>query len=52
LKKPKSKSVPVWVSNTLLPYLDAGVKKSKSNRAQFIRDAIREKLTRHGIPLK
>ena len=51
-KKPKGKSLSVWVPEWLMPRLDQGAKKEDSDRSQFIRDAIREKLARHGIPGK
>jgi len=46
-KRHKGKRLSVWVSETLLLRLDEGAKKEDSDRSQFIRNAIREKLLRH-----
>ncbi len=46
---PKSRSgkkLAVWIPKALLPYLDRGAEKEDSDRSQFIREAIREKLAR------
>jgi len=51
-KKCKGKLLSVWVPETLLPRLDKGVKKEDSDRSKFIRNAIREKLSRHGTSVK
>ena len=48
VKKPKNKLMTVWVPKMLLPHLDRGVKKEDSDRSKFVRNAIREKLSRHG----
>ncbi|HEY1718479.1 MAG TPA: ribbon-helix-helix protein, CopG family [Verrucomicrobiae bacterium] len=50
--KGEGKLLTVWVSKSLMPRLDEGVKKEDSDRSKFIRNAIREKLARHGIRLK
>ena len=47
-KKPKGKLLSVWVPEKLMPGLDQGAKKEDSDRSKFIRNAIREKLARHG----
>jgi len=47
-KRHKGKLLSVWVSKKLLLRLDEGVKKENSDRSQFIRNAVREKLLRHG----
>jgi len=52
VKKPGGKLLTVWVSKSLLPSLDEGVKKEDSDRSKFIRNAIREKLARHRVPIK
>jgi metal-responsive CopG/Arc/MetJ family transcriptional regulator len=52
VKTPGGKLLTVWVSKSLLPSLDEGVKKEDSDRSKFIRNAIREKLARHGISAK
>ncbi len=52
VKRPENKLLTVWVSKSLLPRLDEGVKKEDSDRSKFIRNAIREKLARHGIYAK
>jgi metal-responsive CopG/Arc/MetJ family transcriptional regulator len=51
-KTPEGRLLTVWMSKSLLPSLDEGVKKEDSDRSKFIRNAIREKLARHGIRLK
>jgi metal-responsive CopG/Arc/MetJ family transcriptional regulator len=51
-KKRKGKLLSVWVPATLLPRLDKGVKREDSDRSKFIRNAIREKLARHGTVKK
>ena len=47
-KKPKGKLLAVWVSGKLMPRLDQGARKEDSDRSKFVRNAIREKLARHG----
>ncbi|MGB7767372.1 MAG: ribbon-helix-helix domain-containing protein [Verrucomicrobiia bacterium] len=47
-EKAKGKLLSVWVSRTLLLRLDEGAKKENADRSQFIRNAVREKLLRHG----
>ena len=49
VKRPEGKLLTVWVSKSLLPSLDEGVKKEDSDRSKFIRNAIREKLAKYGI---
>jgi metal-responsive CopG/Arc/MetJ family transcriptional regulator len=51
-KKPKGKLLSVWVPGELLPRLDRGARKEDSDRSKFVRNAIREKLTRHNAPGK
>jgi metal-responsive CopG/Arc/MetJ family transcriptional regulator len=51
-KKRKGKQLSIWASETLLPRLDEGVKREDSDRSKFIRNAIREKLLRHGTTVK
>ncbi|MGD0252405.1 MAG: ribbon-helix-helix domain-containing protein [Verrucomicrobiota bacterium] len=51
-KKHKGKLLSIWVSETLLPRLDEGVKREDSDRSKFIRNAVREKLSRHGAAVK
>jgi len=51
-KKHKGKLLSIWVSATLLPQLDEGVKKEDSDRSKFIRNAVREKLSRHRAAVK
>jgi metal-responsive CopG/Arc/MetJ family transcriptional regulator len=47
-KRHKGKLLSVWVSKKLLLRLDEGAKRENSDRSQFIRSAVREKLLRHG----
>jgi metal-responsive CopG/Arc/MetJ family transcriptional regulator len=51
-KKPKGKRLSVWVPGKLMPPLDQGAKKEASDRSQFVRNAICEKLARHRPPGK
>ena len=51
-KKPKGKLLAVWVPGRLMPCLDQGARKEDSDRSKFVRNAIREKLTRHNAPGK
>jgi metal-responsive CopG/Arc/MetJ family transcriptional regulator len=51
-KKRKGKQLSIWVSETLLPHLDEAVKREDSDRSKFIRNAIREKLSRHRVTVK
>jgi metal-responsive CopG/Arc/MetJ family transcriptional regulator len=48
-KKPKGRLLSVWIPKALLPGLDQAVKKEDSDRSKYIRNAIREKLVRHGV---
>ena len=47
-KKPQGRLLSVWVQGTLMPRLDQGARKEDSDRSKFVRNAIREKLARHG----
>ena len=51
-KKPKGRLLSVWVPGKLMPCLDQGARKEDSDRSKFVRNAIREKLTRHNAPGK
>ena len=51
-KKPNGKLLAVWVPGKLMPCLDQGARKEDSDRSKFVRNAIREKLTRHNAPGK
>jgi metal-responsive CopG/Arc/MetJ family transcriptional regulator len=39
----------IWVPETLIPYIDVGVRSCDSDRSKFIRNAVREKLARLGV---
>jgi metal-responsive CopG/Arc/MetJ family transcriptional regulator len=47
-KKPKGKLLAVWVPGKLMPHLDQGARMEDSDRSKFVRNAVREKLARHG----
>jgi metal-responsive CopG/Arc/MetJ family transcriptional regulator len=51
-KKQNGELLSIWVSETLLSRLDDGIKKEDSDRSRFIRNAILEKLLRHGAAVK
>ena len=46
-KRSRGKLLAVWVSEELLLRLNEGARKEDSDRSKFIRNAIREKLSRH-----
>ena len=52
VKKKDSKLITVWVPKELLPPLAQGVLKTDSDRSKFVRNAIREKLARHGVSME
>ena len=52
MKKRQAKMITIWVPKELLPPLAEGVKKIDSDRSKFVRNAIREKLTRHGVTME
>ena len=47
-KMRKGKLLSVWVSARLLLRLDEGAQREDSDRSKFVRNAIREKLSRPG----
>jgi metal-responsive CopG/Arc/MetJ family transcriptional regulator len=47
--KSKSRMLTIWVPETLIPYIDVGVRSCDSDRSKFIRNAVREKLARLGV---
>lgn len=47
-KRRKGKLLSVWVSARLLLRLDEGAQREDSDRSKFVRNAIREKLSRPG----
>jgi metal-responsive CopG/Arc/MetJ family transcriptional regulator len=49
VKKDESKMLTVWVPKELFPLLDLGVRCEDSDRSKFVRNAIREKLSRINI---
>jgi metal-responsive CopG/Arc/MetJ family transcriptional regulator len=51
-KRQNGKLLSVWVSKTLLSRLDDGIKRADSDRSRFIRHAILEKMSRHGMAFK
>ena len=51
-KKQNGKLLSIRVSETLLSRLDDGIKREDSDRSKFIRNAILEKMLRHGIAVK
>lgn len=50
--KSESRLITLWVPTPLIPLIERGVHKVDSDRSKFIRNAIREKLLRHGIAVK
>lgn len=51
VKKSESTLLTVWVPKTYFPLIARGVRVCDSDRSKFVRAAIREKLTRHGVPM-
>ena len=49
LKKSESRLLTVWIPDSLEEPLNRGVAKEDSDKSKFVRNAIREKLARHGI---
>jgi metal-responsive CopG/Arc/MetJ family transcriptional regulator len=52
ITKAESRMLTIWVPEQLIPKIDAGVRVCDSDRSKFIRNAIREKLARHGVSTK
>lgn len=48
--KKSSRLVNVWIPEVLLPVIDRAVVTNDTDRAKYIRQAIREKLEREGVP--
>ena len=48
-KKEDCKQIPLWVPNQMMPLIDEAVVLEDSDRSKFIRNAIREKLTRISV---
>lgn len=51
-KKQESKLLNFWAPKELIQGLDRAVRKVDSDRAKFIRQAIREKAARSGCPIE
>ena len=49
IKKATSRLVPVWFPKDIFPILDEAVEAADTDRSKFIRTAVREKLSRHGV---
>ena len=47
--KSDSRLITVWFPNAVLPSIDAAVRIEDTDRAKFIRKAVREKLSRIGL---
>lgn len=47
--KEQARLINVWIPTNLLPPIDRAVDKLDTDRSKFIRLAIREKLSRHGV---
>ena len=52
IKKADSRLLTVWIPESLEGPLEQGVAKEDSDKSKFVRNAIREKLARHGIILE
>lgn len=51
IQKQTSRLLTLWVPEALFPVLDQGVQLEDSDRSKFIRNAIREKCQRIGVPM-
>ena len=49
LKKKDSRQIALWVPDAMVPLIDQAAVLEDSDRSKFIRNAIREKLARHGL---
>jgi metal-responsive CopG/Arc/MetJ family transcriptional regulator len=47
--KSKSRLIPVWFPCDLIPFIDDAVNILDTDRSKFIRNAVREKITRSGV---
>ena len=52
VKKSESRLLTVWIPEQLDERLTLGVAMEDSDKSKFVRNAIREKLARHGIVLE
>jgi metal-responsive CopG/Arc/MetJ family transcriptional regulator len=50
--KSSSRLVNIWIPTGLIPIIDDAVKRDDTDRSKYIRNAIREKLERAGIPAR
>jgi hypothetical protein len=48
----KTKLLTVWIPESLDSCLALGAAKEDSDKSKFVRNAIREKLIRHGVTVK
>jgi metal-responsive CopG/Arc/MetJ family transcriptional regulator len=48
--KKEARMITLWIPNVLLPVIDRAVVNHDTDRAKYIRQAIREKLIREGVP--
>jgi hypothetical protein len=51
VKKSESKLLTVWVPDTFQTPMAKAIKLEDSDKSKFVRNAIREKLARHGITI-
>jgi metal-responsive CopG/Arc/MetJ family transcriptional regulator len=47
--KKEARLITVWLPLVLIPYIDLAVVRNDTDRAKYIRQAIREKLSREGV---
>ena len=52
LTKETSKLINIWVPDALLPEIDRAIVREDTDRAKYIRKAIREKLARAGVEMQ
>ncbi len=50
--KDRSRQILVWFPEPLIPLLDNAVVRLDTDRSKFIRNAVREKISRAGITVK
>ena len=51
-KKKECKLINFYLPETMLPFVDRAVRVLDTDRSKFIRQAIREKMAFHGVPMK
>lgn len=51
IKKAECVLVNVWVPKVIMPYLDKAVALEDTDRSKFVRNALRDKMRKQGVPV-